>query len=182
MSSAKKKPTKSAAKAPARKAASPKAAPPAARKKAAKPAARREEPAKPAEPRAPRTPRTRASQAAAAAAQAAATGTQARSRLGAKWVCFTCGAKFYDLNKPEPLCPKCGANQNLRPKRDPRPKVVVEAPPPRPVEPDRDILPIEEDEDDALIMEDEEIDLGAPELDGEAEEFPEEEEEDAGDA
>jgi len=32
-----------------------------------------------------------------------------RFKLGSKWECFSCGAKFYDLNKPEPLCPKCGA-------------------------------------------------------------------------
>jgi uncharacterized protein (TIGR02300 family) len=31
--------------------------------------------------------------------------------LGTKFECFSCGAKFYDLGKPEPLCPKCGANQ-----------------------------------------------------------------------
>lgn len=31
--------------------------------------------------------------------------------LGNKYECFNCGAKFYDLGKPDPLCPKCGANQ-----------------------------------------------------------------------
>jgi predicted nucleic acid-binding Zn-ribbon protein len=31
--------------------------------------------------------------------------------FGAKHVCFKCSAKFYDLKKPEPICPKCGANQ-----------------------------------------------------------------------
>lgn len=31
--------------------------------------------------------------------------------LGNKYECFSCGAKFYDLGKPTPLCPKCGANQ-----------------------------------------------------------------------
>ncbi|MHB1844951.1 MAG: TIGR02300 family protein [Deltaproteobacteria bacterium] len=30
--------------------------------------------------------------------------------LGAKHACFNCGTKFYDLHKPEPLCPKCGAD------------------------------------------------------------------------
>jgi hypothetical protein len=50
------------------------------------------------------------------------------------------------------------------------------------VEPDRDIIPIEEEDEDALLMEDEEIDLGAPEIDGETEEFTEEEEEEPGDA
>ncbi|HEX7181976.1 MAG TPA: TIGR02300 family protein [Thermoanaerobaculia bacterium] len=32
-------------------------------------------------------------------------------KLGTKHECFSCGTKFYDLGKPEPLCPKCGANQ-----------------------------------------------------------------------
>ena len=32
-------------------------------------------------------------------------------KLGAKFECYNCGTKFYDLGKSEPLCPKCGANQ-----------------------------------------------------------------------
>jgi len=32
-------------------------------------------------------------------------------KLGTKYDCFNCGTKFYDLGKPEPVCPKCGANQ-----------------------------------------------------------------------
>jgi uncharacterized protein (TIGR02300 family) len=31
--------------------------------------------------------------------------------LGTKYTCFKCGAKFYDLKRPEPICPKCGADQ-----------------------------------------------------------------------
>jgi uncharacterized protein (TIGR02300 family) len=31
--------------------------------------------------------------------------------LGTKYVCFKCAAKFYDLKKPDPICPKCGADQ-----------------------------------------------------------------------
>lgn len=31
--------------------------------------------------------------------------------LGTKHVCFKCNAKFYDLKKPDPICPKCGADQ-----------------------------------------------------------------------
>jgi len=31
--------------------------------------------------------------------------------LGTKYECYNCGTRFYDLAKPEPLCPKCGANQ-----------------------------------------------------------------------
>jgi uncharacterized protein (TIGR02300 family) len=31
--------------------------------------------------------------------------------LGNKHVCFKCAAKFYDLKKPDPICPKCGSDQ-----------------------------------------------------------------------
>jgi uncharacterized protein (TIGR02300 family) len=30
--------------------------------------------------------------------------------LGTKHTCFKCSAKFYDLRKPDPVCPKCGAD------------------------------------------------------------------------
>ncbi len=32
--------------------------------------------------------------------------------LGTRYKCYKCGTKFYDLSRPEPLCPSCGANQN----------------------------------------------------------------------
>jgi uncharacterized protein (TIGR02300 family) len=35
--------------------------------------------------------------------------------LGTKFTCFKCGAKFYDLKKPDPLCPKCGSDQRESP-------------------------------------------------------------------
>lgn len=140
MSPAKKsapKRAKKAAKKPAPSSAAKKtAAKPAAKKAPAKSASRkssqrkataRPEPTPPTEPppaaakgaapkapRARRKPTARASQSRTAAAQA-----DERSRkpgLGLKWACFRCGAKFYDLNKPEPLCPKCGADQRERPK------------------------------------------------------------------
>ena len=31
--------------------------------------------------------------------------------LGTKHECSSCGSKFYDLGKDEPICPKCGLNQ-----------------------------------------------------------------------
>ncbi len=31
--------------------------------------------------------------------------------LGNKHLCFKCNSKFYDLKKPDPICPKCGADQ-----------------------------------------------------------------------
>jgi uncharacterized protein (TIGR02300 family) len=35
--------------------------------------------------------------------------------LGTKYVCYKCGTKFYDLKKPVPSCPKCGADQREAP-------------------------------------------------------------------
>jgi uncharacterized protein (TIGR02300 family) len=46
-------------------------------------------------------------------------------RLGAKWACFHCGAKFYDLNRPDPICPKCSTDQ-----RDQPAKTAAVVPPP----------------------------------------------------
>ena len=57
--------------------------------------------------------------------------------LGSKYTCFKCAAKFYDLKKPEPICPKCGADQRESPALRPpdkserkrgRAAVVVEEP------------------------------------------------------
>ena len=31
--------------------------------------------------------------------------------LGKKYTCYSCHTKFYDLGKPTPHCPKCGADQ-----------------------------------------------------------------------
>jgi uncharacterized protein (TIGR02300 family) len=45
----------------------------------------------------------------------------AGKELGTKHTCFKCGTKFYDFKKPEPLCPKCGADQRQSP--------AVKAPP-----------------------------------------------------
>ena len=32
--------------------------------------------------------------------------------LGTRYKCYKCDTKFYDLGRPQPLCPSCGANQN----------------------------------------------------------------------
>jgi len=32
-------------------------------------------------------------------------------QLGRKYTCYSCHTKFYDLGKPVPTCPKCGADQ-----------------------------------------------------------------------
>ncbi len=31
-----------------------------------------------------------------------------KRNLGTRHGCLSCGTKFYDLNRPEPRCPKCG--------------------------------------------------------------------------
>ena len=59
--------------------------------------------------------------------------------LGKRYKCYKCGTKFYDLNKPAPVCPSCGEDQNneetkkmlKRKKRRPmaKPKTEVKAVP-----------------------------------------------------
>ena len=53
--------------------------------------------------------------------------------LGTKHACFKCGTKFYDLKKPEPLCPKCGADQRESPALKPAPAERRQRAPARPV-------------------------------------------------
>jgi hypothetical protein len=81
------------------------------------------------------------------------------SRLGTKWECFSCGAKFYDLNKPEPLCPKCEANQLERPKvaREVKPRVVPRT--------SRAMAPLLDEDEDAMVAKKEELDLGVADID-----------------
>lgn len=43
--------------------------------------------------------------------------------LGSKHLCYKCSTKFYDLKKPDPICPKCGADQRESPaNRPPEPR------------------------------------------------------------
>ncbi|HET7434039.1 MAG TPA: FYDLN acid domain-containing protein [Thermoanaerobaculia bacterium] len=52
--------------------------------------------------------------------------------LGKKYTCYSCHTKFYDLGKPVPLCPKCGADQRDAEEApvytSPRSRRVVEEP------------------------------------------------------
>lgn len=41
-----------------------------------------------------------------------------KSKLGQRYICFSCGTKFYDLNRPTALCPECGGDQAEAPARD----------------------------------------------------------------
>jgi uncharacterized protein (TIGR02300 family) len=50
---------------------------------------------------------------------------QDKSKLGNRFSCYGCGKKFYDLNRPEPVCPGCGANQLEDPTPDPRVAVMA---------------------------------------------------------
>jgi uncharacterized protein (TIGR02300 family) len=50
---------------------------------------------------------------------------QDKSNLGTRYTCFDCGKKFYDLNKPEPVCPGCETNQLDDPTPDPRVAVMA---------------------------------------------------------
>lgn len=47
-----------------------------------------------------------------------------KPQLGRRYTCFKCSARFYDLNKPEPLCPKCNADQRQDPNPDPREAIL----------------------------------------------------------
>jgi len=66
--------------------------------------------------------------------------------LGTKYVCFKCGTKFYDLKKPVPACPKCGADQREAPSAKPA-GTRARAAAPREVEPE-EVPAVEEEDDD----------------------------------
>jgi hypothetical protein len=164
MSPSRKKTSKAGPK-PEKKAAAAKAGAKKGEARAARPARKPAEakgapapaPTKPAE--AKRAPAKRGAREAAAPRPQVARGDgEARERLGRKFACFRCGAKFYDLNRPDPLCPKCGADQRERPKQDAR----TPAPEPPRITPPRSMTPLlEEDEDEvAVVVDDDELDLG----------------------
>jgi uncharacterized protein (TIGR02300 family) len=73
--------------------------------------------------------------------------------LGTKFVCFKCSTKFYDLKKPEPVCPKCGTDQRdspaLKPPSEGRRSRL--APPPKVIE------PLEPAEPEALLEEEDDL-------------------------
>lgn len=84
-------------------------------------------------------------------------------RLGRKFTCYSCHTKFYDLSKPEPICPKCGSDQRdaeEKPVATSRGRRAVEPPPPPPVEAD-----LTEAEDEELGP------VGEPEVVGEEEDL-----------
>jgi hypothetical protein len=88
------------------------------------------------------------------------------ANLGTKYTCFKCGSKFYDLKKPVPLCPKCGADQRDSP------------PPEQPMVERKRVRSKTPSDDDALPA----VDAGIPPLEGEADEEEPEAEAVAGEA
>lgn len=85
----------------------------------------------------------------------------ASTDLGTKFTCVECGTKFYDLQRPDPICPKCGLDQREAVARAPdkaerrrhaRPALVLVGP-----------LPEEETAEERLADEDEAIDEGLEE-------------------
>jgi uncharacterized protein (TIGR02300 family) len=86
-----------------------------------------------------------------------------KAKLGVRYNCFQCQTKFYDLNRPEPLCPECQADQREAPQMDMRSLLgkgrrsrkivaeeVVEAKPAAEDEDDELETADEEEEDDSL--------------------------------
>jgi hypothetical protein len=145
---------KTAAKKPKAAARKPKAAP-AAKKAAAKkpapakkaPAAKKAPEAKPVAAKAAKAPKAakaKARKKGAASAKAQPTNREAKPGLGYKWACFHCGAKFYDLGKPDPICPRCHSDQREQPESDSPPP-----PPPPPRKPAQPPMARYLDEEDA---------------------------------
>ena len=94
--------------------------------------------------------------------------------VGSKRVCVSCAARFYDLARMPPVCPKCGTEQPPeapRPppmRRSPARNRMMKAPAPAGRDADDDGAPVlETDEDEA------EADEDAESVEEEAEEEPE---------
>jgi len=87
-----------------------------------------------------------------------------KEKLGTRWSCYSCGAKFYDLKRPEPTCPRCQADQRKSPefeqpksKRARPSKKAPARPAPEPRTPD----PVESESEGEVDFDD--VDLIAPE-------------------
>ncbi len=81
--------------------------------------------------------------------------------LGTKHTCFKCGTKFYDMKKPEPICPKCGADQRQSPASKPSPSAERRSRPAKPVAPvEPEAEEAEKDLDEADEADEEDADEG----------------------
>ena len=81
--------------------------------------------------------------------------------LGNKHVCFKCGTKFYDMRKPEAVCPKCGADQKDSPANRPAPeprrgRLAAVPKPPEPAPPEPEPEAAEDESEDLDSFDDDE--------------------------
>src|SRR5262245_35621553 len=106
---------------------------------------------------------------------------QDKAVLGKRYTCFKCSTKFYDLNRTEPTCPKCGADQREDPTPDPKIALLQKGnrPPARGVQAPAKAAEAEaEPDEDADFDMDEDLDeeeFSDGEIEEEEEEEPEEE-------
>ena len=77
--------------------------------------------------------------------------------LGTKHICIKCSTKFYDLKKPDPVCPKCGADQREAPVTRPEGRRSRLSALPKIVEPIEAAEPEEVDEEEADDVEEDEV-------------------------
>lgn len=76
--------------------------------------------------------------------------------FGTKFTCFKCSTKFYDMKKPDPICPKCGADQreatatrtseSRRSRLAAAPKIIEPVEPAEPAEGEEAELEVDEEE------------------------------------
>lgn len=103
-----------------------------------------------------------------------------RPELGTKRVCVGCAARFYDLARSPPTCPKCSAVQppdvprpryggrgNIGPGTRRAPWQAAPAPVADDAEPVADAAEDDEDADVAVIDEDDDADADVAEIDAE---------------
>lgn len=80
----------------------------------------------------------------------------AELKLGNKYECFNCGARFYDLGKAEPVCPKCGSNQKEA--ENAEPPLVTQATRRKKSALPREVADDEEEVTPAIGIDDEDLD------------------------
>jgi uncharacterized protein (TIGR02300 family) len=78
--------------------------------------------------------------------------------FGTKFTCYKCSTKFYDMKKPDPVCPKCGADQReasaSRASESRRSRLAAA---PKIIEPVEPVEPAAEGEEAELEVEEEEV-------------------------
>ena len=78
------------------------------------------------------------------------------AKLGKRYRCYQCKTLFYDLNRDQAICPKCGADQANAPKPEQRLTEPIEAVDEDTPPDDAEIVSYDED----VVSEDESEDIG----------------------